>query len=71
VHLVEVAGATSGDVGALDHFAFHAGDFDGLTGRLSAHGHAFESRVVPGSGRRQVFVRDPNGVRVELNFPPA
>jgi Glyoxalase/Bleomycin resistance protein/Dioxygenase superfamily len=41
-------------------------DYDALTRRLAHRGVPAVTNVVPG-GPRQVFVEDPNGVRVEIN----
>ena len=83
VHLVEAAdhpGSWTGtlqresdtrpglDTGAFDHVAFHGEDFAGMRERLQAKGLAFRERVVPGGALRQLFVPDPEGVMVELNF---
>lgn len=59
-------------VGPVDHIAFRAGDYDGLLERLQRHGVRAVTNAVPG-GPRQVFIQDPNGVRVEINVtdPPA
>ena len=35
---------------------------------LSDDGHDFEAREVPGGRLLQIFVRDPNGVLLELNY---
>jgi catechol 2,3-dioxygenase-like lactoylglutathione lyase family enzyme len=61
-------GLTAG-AGPVDHVAFGAADDDGALGeRLAAAGlHATEN-VVPGAPVRQLFLDDPNGVRVELNL---
>jgi catechol 2,3-dioxygenase-like lactoylglutathione lyase family enzyme len=53
-------------VGPVDHIAFIADDYDGLLSRLERHGVAAVTSAVPG-GPRQVFIEDPNGVRVEIN----
>jgi catechol 2,3-dioxygenase-like lactoylglutathione lyase family enzyme len=53
-------------VGPVDHIAFRAEDYDGLLERLSRLGIAAVTNAVPG-GPRQVFVQDPNGVRVEIS----
>jgi len=42
-------------------------DLDGLVTRLQARGIAHRVVDVPGTGSRQAFLEDPNGVRVELN----
>ena len=39
--------------------------------RLEARGYPFEQRVVPRDGIIQLFVLDPEGVKLELNFPAA
>jgi catechol 2,3-dioxygenase-like lactoylglutathione lyase family enzyme len=55
-------------VGPVDHVAFRAssGNYDGLLERLSRAGIEAVTNAVPG-GPRQVFIEDPNGVRVEIN----
>jgi catechol 2,3-dioxygenase-like lactoylglutathione lyase family enzyme len=59
-------------VGPVDHVAFRAADYDGLLERLQRQGVRAVTNAVPG-GPRQVFIQDPNGVRVEINVsdPPA
>jgi catechol 2,3-dioxygenase-like lactoylglutathione lyase family enzyme len=61
-------------IGPVDHVAFRAasGDYDGLLERLSRAGIEAVTNTVPG-GPRQVFIQDPNGVRVEINIkaPPS
>ena len=54
--------------GPLDHVAFEAEDFEGTRARLAARGHDHQVRDVPGTAVRQIFVLDPNGVKLELNF---
>jgi len=53
-------------VGPVDHVAFSAGDYEALVERLERRGVTAVTNVVPG-GPRQVFIEDPNGVRVEIN----
>lgn len=52
--------------GAVDHIAFRASDYDALVERLERHGVRAVKNAVPG-GPRQVFIEDPNGVRVEIS----
>lgn len=54
--------------GAVDHVAFRRADYDALVARLEAAGVEAVPNEVPGA-LRQLFVTDPNGVRVELNVP--
>ena len=54
--------------GSLDHIAFHASDYEGFVARLASRGvraHALDSPV---AGLRQLFVLDPNGIKLEINF---
>ena len=71
VHLVEIPEpkGPSADA-ALDHFAFRIDDLDGVVRRLDEAGIAYRLTDVPGSSTRQVFVRDLNGVNIELNWRP-
>lgn len=54
--------------GALDHIAFRATDWLELRGRCELHGVAYVERVVPVLGLLQVFLTDPSGVTIELNY---
>ena len=54
--------------GAIDHIAFECTDYDEMQGKLAAHGLKFTSNDVPSIKLRQLFVNDPNGVTLELNF---
>ncbi|MBL8313722.1 MAG: VOC family protein [Rubrivivax sp.] len=60
------AGVGSGPV--IDHFAFAAEWRTGFEQRLEAAGQPYESRRLADSNTWQVFVFDPDGVRVELSF---
>lgn len=53
---------------AVDHLAFAATDLRGMRQRLGAMGVPFRERMVPGLGLHQLFVEDPSGVTIELNF---
>jgi hypothetical protein len=39
--------------------------------RLQSKGMEFDSRQVPGGDLWQIFVNDPNGVMIELNYEAA
>ena len=39
--------------------------------RLEEQAIAVRHRKVPGLGLHQVFIQDPNGVTIELNYPAA
>jgi catechol 2,3-dioxygenase-like lactoylglutathione lyase family enzyme len=71
VHLVELDQPKGPSAAAaLDHFAFRIDDLDGVVRRLDEAGIAYRLTDVPGSSARQVFVRDLNGVNIELNWRP-
>ena len=55
--------------GVVDHVAFFATGLAATKARLQAQGVACRERTVPGLGLHQVFVDDPHGIVVELNFP--
>ena len=55
--------------GAVDHLAFMAEDLNATRALLEQAGVATREREVPLLGLRQIFMEDPNGVTIELNFP--
>lgn len=57
--------------GAVDHVAFFATGLKETLERLEANGIEGRERTVPVLGLHQVFIDDPNGIVVELNFPAA
>ena len=63
------AGFDDADTGALDHIAFRGDDLEGLIRRLRDHGVEFTERTVPGRAMRQVFVKGPHNLVVEIAFP--
>jgi catechol 2,3-dioxygenase-like lactoylglutathione lyase family enzyme len=54
---------------AVDHLAFLATDLRGMRATFQREGCAFRERTVPDLGLHQVFLEDPSGVTIELNFP--
>lgn len=50
----------------LDHIAFDAPDYQEAAARIERCGLSAVRNEIPG-GPRQLFVSDPNGVRVEIN----
>ena len=74
VHLVDIAQTSEPqkpDSGVVHHVAFVSRGFAGMKARLAARGMAFDARQVPGGELWQIFVRDPNGVMIELNYEAA
>ncbi|MCC6779206.1 MAG: VOC family protein [Hyphomicrobiales bacterium] len=74
LHLVDVSGDHKSDragqhgTGALDHIAFEAVDLPATKAKLTRENVAFQERIVPRTGITQLFVEDPNGLTLELNF---
>ena len=74
VHLVDISKtdeAQKPDSGVVHHVAFASTGFDGMKKRLQSKGMDFDSRQVPGGVLWQIFVNDPNGVMIELNYEAA
>src|ERR1700729_707539 len=74
VHLVDISKtdeAQKPDSGVVHHVAFASQGFGGMKGRLQSKGMKFDSRQVPGGDLWQIFVDDPNGVMIELNYEDA
>jgi catechol 2,3-dioxygenase-like lactoylglutathione lyase family enzyme len=69
VHLV---GGRDGEAplktGAFDHIAFEARDFQAMRSKIQSLGLEFQENDVPGFKIQQLFVHDPDGVKIELNF---
>jgi catechol 2,3-dioxygenase-like lactoylglutathione lyase family enzyme len=74
VHLVDISPtdeAQKPDSGVVHHVAFVAQGFHRMKEQLRAKGFPFEAREVPGGDLWQIFVHDPNGVMIELNYEMA
>jgi catechol 2,3-dioxygenase-like lactoylglutathione lyase family enzyme len=69
-YLGQESTATSGS-GVIDHIAFHCTDLVGMKARLDTHKVDYAERQVDDQGLYQLFFKDPNGVKVELNFDAA
>ena len=59
----------SGGTGTFDHIAFVATGLSDMLARLRQKNIAYRERAVPGLGLHQVFLDDPSGVVIELNYP--
>jgi hypothetical protein len=57
------------DTGRFDPIALAATDIDGVRKRLESKKVKFREQIVPRTGAAQIFLYDPDGVGVELNFP--
>ncbi len=71
LHLIDISGTDDEgkpDTGCVDHIAFVSHGFEAMKTHLEKGGHEYEAREVPGGRLLQIFVRDPNGVLLELNY---
>ena len=59
----------TGGTGTFDHIAFAATGLGDMLDRLRKENIAYRERAVPDLGLRQVFLDDPSGVVIELNYP--
>jgi catechol 2,3-dioxygenase-like lactoylglutathione lyase family enzyme len=53
---------------AFDHIAFKANDLEATRAQLRLHGVAFTEFGVPDRQLHQLFLRDPEGMQIELVF---
>jgi hypothetical protein len=69
VHVLACANsASNAEPAVLDHFAFSATDMLAIEQRITAADQPFERRGLADPDTWQLFMRDPDGVRVELSF---
>ena len=59
------------DTGRFDHIAFSASDLAGVRKRIEGKKVTFREQVIPRTGGTQIFLYDPDGIGVELNFDPS
>lgn len=75
VPVVHLAGTVEGDngrpsgTGKLDHVAFRASGLAAMRKRLLDLDVSFDERTVLAMGLHQLFLVDPGGIKVELNYP--
>ena len=53
---------------SFDHVAFKTVDYQDVLKKLKLLNIPFEEKPIPGMAAHQIFLRDPAGNRVELNF---
>ena len=56
------------DTGSIDHVAFRCKGFSEFIARFQQHNQQFKIQEIPDFDLKQIFVKDPNGVTIELNF---
>ncbi len=69
-HLIAGQGTGEKTTGSIDHLAFRASAPEALRQRLDDQGVDYSERVVPRLDMVQFFIKDPDGVTIELNFLP-
>jgi catechol 2,3-dioxygenase-like lactoylglutathione lyase family enzyme len=69
-YLGQTSQATQGS-GVVDHIGFRATGLHDMIDHLNKLGVEFKERQVNDQGLYQLFLFDPNGVKVELNFEVA
>jgi catechol 2,3-dioxygenase-like lactoylglutathione lyase family enzyme len=54
--------------GPFDHIAFNGTEPDAMMAKLEALEIPFRSNEIPAAGLVQLFLDDPNGIKIELNY---
>lgn len=68
VYLGRASQDTGAGTGAVDHIAFRATGLKTMLAHLRAHNIAFTERRAGNQALYQLFLFDPNGIKIELNF---
>ena len=76
VHINVIDDDLAGPTGSINHVAFETanepGDFETMQAKLAEHGLPFEvNDSRPRIPLRQIFLHDPNGICLELNYRDA
>jgi len=53
---------------SFDHIAFKTANYEDVLKKLKLRNIPFDEKPIPGMTAHQIFLRDPAGNRVELNF---
>jgi len=68
IHLVFGDSDPSYNYSSVDHIAFEAEGYHETMQRLESANWAYRCSDVPDTKIKQIFLVDPNGVKLELNF---
>jgi catechol 2,3-dioxygenase-like lactoylglutathione lyase family enzyme len=68
LHLISESGREAHGGGAIDHVAINCEGIRDTIDRVKADGIPFEVKKVPARPLQQVFLHDPDGIMIELNF---
>ena len=69
VHVIQNEEIARQERPQINHFAFQAENLPGFLKRIKEAGLPHEVRVVPDAGQTQVFLDDPDGNTIEMQFP--
>ncbi len=58
------------ETGRLDHIAFASIGLKAMRAKLEQHRIKYDERVLPRLNMTQLFYLDPDGIAIEMNFPP-
>lgn len=64
---IEVFHGDPGKVGNINHLALEVDDMDGMIRRIQEHGFEVGRKELGADNSWQVWLEDPNGVRIELH----
>ena len=68
LHLLEDANREPGGTGYLDHIALRCDELEQTIERLQTMGVEYQQLAIEELGQTQLFIKDPAGTAVELNF---
>ena len=68
IHVNFVGEDRSGPTGSIDHIAFQGSGYEEMRSRLAESGASYEVVESPQFDLKQIFVMDPNGVKIEINI---
>ncbi|HEX2885086.1 VOC family protein [Vineibacter terrae] len=68
LHLVSDSGRSDHGSGAIDHIALRCTDLRSTLDLLKKDSVPYMLRKVPARPLQQVFVHDPDGIQIEMNF---
>lgn len=71
LHVVVANKTARGNTQPVDHYALNAHGREAIEKRLKKAKIAYRLADVPGRAMKQIFVNDPDGISVELNFTDA
>jgi catechol 2,3-dioxygenase-like lactoylglutathione lyase family enzyme len=68
IHVNFIDAGRAGPTGAIDHVAFEGSGYEELKVHLDSMGASYEAVESPQFNLKQIYITDPNGVRIEINI---